>query len=96
MSYRNPPRFSGAQILVGTRPEDDVAVNLTGTTSVRRFYGFIVGNVGVDTPPAIVVFLVDGTEMRISNVQAGVPYDIPIKGVKSVGTGMTDVYGLIA
>lgn len=96
MSYPNAPQFTGAVPIAAYDPTPGVeaSVNVRFDDTIGSFRGFVVGTVGSATPPKIGVYMLDGSILVIKNVQAGVPYAIPIRGVQSTSEGMFDIWGL--
>jgi hypothetical protein len=85
MSYKAAPWATGAVNLVP----------LVGDSTAGRYVGFIVGSLGDAPVPEIVLYMLDGTTLPIKNVQGGLIYYLPNRGVASKSANMLDVYGLI-
>lgn len=62
--------------------------------TVGQFGGFIVGTVGDVSPPEITVYMLDGSLLVVKDVQAGVPYAIPNRGVQNSSANMWDIWAL--
>lgn len=98
MSYKAAPNFNGASPIAAYDPTPGVETNVDVRfdSTIGIFAGFIVGNIGSETPPEITVYMLDGSLLTIKEVQAGIPYAIPIRGVQNTSTGMYDIWGLKA
>lgn len=96
MSYQTAPWFTGAEPIAAYDPTTGVEANVDVRfdNTLGSFRGFIVGNVGDADPPEIGVYMLDGSILVIKEVQAGVPYAIPIRGVQSTSANMYDIWGL--
>jgi hypothetical protein len=97
MSFAPAPKYNGAKPLAAYDPTPGVEANVDVRfdATIGTFKGFIVGNVGTATPPEIGVYCLDGSILVIKEVQAGVVYDIPIRGVQSTSAAMYDIWGLV-
>lgn len=96
MSYQTAPWFTGAQPIAAYDPTPGVETNvdMRSDNTIGSFRGFIVGTAGSATPAEIGVYMTDGSILVIKDVQVGVPYAIPIRGVHSTSAGMYDIWGL--
>ena len=92
MSFKPLPWSTGTKMVLGTDPNTSSAVDLTGDDAAARGVGFLVGTLGSASPAVLTVYDLQGNLFEIKNVQAGVVYDVPIRGVHSVSAGMTDVW----
>lgn len=96
MSYKAAPWFTGASPIAAYDPTPGVEANVDVrfNNTIGLFAGFIVGNKGTATPAEITVYMLDGSLLTIKDVQTGVPYAIPIRGVQNTSAGMYDIWGL--
>lgn len=96
MSYKSAPNFTGATPIAAYDPTPGVEANVDVRfdATIGIFQGFIVGNIGSATPPEITLYMLDGSLLTIKEVQAGIPYAIPIRGVQNTSAGMYDIWGL--
>lgn len=96
MSYKSPPWFTGAVPIAAYDPTPGVQqlVDNRFNSNLGAFAGFLVGTVGTATPPEITLYMLDGALLVIKNVQEGVPYAIPNRGVQNSSLGMWDIWAL--
>jgi len=96
MSYPTAPKYTGAVPIAAYDPTPGVAANVDVrfSSTIGSFRGFVVGTVGSATPPEIGVYMLDGSLLVIKGVQAGLVYDVPIRGVSSTSAAMYDIWGL--
>jgi len=96
MSFAPAPKYKGAIPLAAYDPTPGVEANVDQRfdSTIATMQGFVVGTVGSATPPEIGVYMLDGSILVIKDVQSGVVYDIPIRGVQSTSAAMYDIWGL--
>ena len=96
MSYQSAPLFTGAVPIAAYDPTPGVEahVDVRFDNTIGSFRGFVVGDVGSAGVPEIGVYMLDGSILVIKEVQAGVPYAIPIRGVQATSADMYDIWGL--
>ena len=96
MSYKQAPWFTGATPLAAYDPTPGVEANVDNRfdNTVGPFAGFIVGTVGDADPAEITLYMLDGSLLVVKNVQGGVPYAIPNRGVQNTSSNMWDIWGL--
>ena len=96
MSYKSYPWFTGAVPMAAYDPTPGVEANVDNRYNENsgKFSGFIVGTLGDASTPEITLYMLDGSLLVIKDVQPGVPYAIPNRGVQNTSSNMFDIWVL--